>query len=343
MIRVSVRYPQRVCYLPRLYPRAYYTTENEAVVDSTTPIINTIASESIEKKESRKDLAKEKIHVMKRYFDIEHNKEMQQLKKEVDRKNEEKHKEKKALLVEELKKKQKLQLKKEEEKIKPQRKKDPRAPTRPISALMWFIKDNFTKKMTELQNDLEKKDLTEEEKKTQRPMPKDVVTALDFEFKTMTIQEKTYFLNLEAFGKERHQKQKKVYDAYKKSHKRLLTSYIRFANDERPKVVEHLGSTLEGLSNTEKMNCIGKELGKRWKELPADRKSQYIEAYKQEKREQEQKKFERQRMNEKRAAVRKPIDGNKYLERMNEKELEDSDEQEIHDTEYSLAEQYTKM
>ena len=128
--------------------------------------------------------------------------------------------------------------------------KDPLAPQRPVSSYMEFVREQ--RKMVD--SDLRNLSVVEAGKELGR------------RWKNLSTEEKQRFVEKNRENRDRYDKQMEEYKPIQKPMppKKPPSTYVEFMKVEKRKVLEEYGALREGE--------LGKELGKRWRDLPREEK-----------------------------------------------------------------------
>lgn len=188
---------------------------------------------------------------------------LKELEKKLQREHAQKIKQQKQKSREALELAKQKKAEKEKEK-NTRKKKDVNSPKRALTPLLWFTTRNFTLIQSELISN-----------GTITPETTGKFTIVQAELKkrwdTLAESEKAVYVDLAAQDKLRYQKEMKSYTKKKEANKRPMTSYLRFFMEIRPQLVQE--------NPTAKVTEISKLASQRWKELPANKKKVYQDAF----------------------------------------------------------------
>ena len=144
------------------------------------------------------------------------------------------------------------------------RKKDPNAPKRALTPLLWYTTRNYVAVQNELtQNGTLKPDTPSKFTVVQRELKK--------RWDALSEEEKSAYVDLAAQDKARYHREMGAYRRRKQANRRPISSYLRFYNEIR----ESLRKEFPDAKITE----LSKVAGERWRALDENAKQKYINAY----------------------------------------------------------------
>jgi hypothetical protein len=173
------------------------------------------------------------------------------------------------LKTQKQKSKERLELvkQKEADKLKQQsmkKKKDPNAPKRASTPMLWFTTRNFVI----IQNELVANGTIKPETQGKFVI---VQSEIKKRWESLSDADRQLYVDLAAQDKLRYQREMALFNKKKEANKRPATSYLRFFQEVR--------ESLKSEFPTHKLADLAKVAGKRWRELSADQKKPYELAF----------------------------------------------------------------
>ncbi|KAG2377369.1 hypothetical protein C9374_009280 [Naegleria lovaniensis] len=147
------------------------------------------------------------------------------------------------------------------------RKKDPNAPKRALTPLLWYTTRNFVA----VQNELTQNGTITTETQSKFTV---VQRELKKRWDALGEEEKSAYVDLAAQDKARYHREMGAYKRRKQANRRPISSYLRFYNDVR--------ETLKKEFPDAKVTELSKVAGQRWRELDAKSKQKYVDEYQEE-------------------------------------------------------------